>query len=213
MALEIDAREDFDFILDFDQPLTLHRHGTSVSVAIAGARRFSLGVESAASYRGAAARHDAAWQFSWQDLTDLPRIRDTLTDAEGNCWGIVQVERLEGDSRLRCTCRNVRILHTLNDWVSIEIAVWDDLGSGPEIVDWQTVRPTVAARIDIEKTTVDNAANPPTSTATYRVTLGEPFALDHNHRLVDPDGRTYQIVEYLPAPGVDDLDVVRVEVG
>ena len=64
--------------------------------------------------------------------------------------------------------RNLRVLYQLNDRIEVQRAVWEDPGSGPEIVDWLTVRAAVPARIQPERVEVDTDATPPTSTATYR---------------------------------------------
>ena len=67
------------------------------------------------------------------------------------------------------------------------------------------------ARIQPEQTTIDNTADPPTSTATYRVMLADDTPLDHNHRLVGPDGAIYQILEYTQAERIDTLPIAKVK--
>jgi hypothetical protein len=88
--------------------------------------------------------------------------------------------------------------------------VWDDPGGGPEIVGWQMLRPNVRARVQPISTTVDHEADPPTSVATYRVTLGEQLELDHNHRLIGPDGAIYQVLEFSQAERIDALPMAVV---
>jgi hypothetical protein len=40
--------------------------------------------------------------------------------------------------------------------------------------------------------------------------LADDTALDHNHRLVGPDGSIYQLVEYTQAERIDALPVATV---
>lgn len=210
MAVELNLQDDFSQILDTEEALTLHRRGSSSTVAIAGARRFTCGTTPVDATGGHVAQHDAVWQFQWESGVDLPRLGDTLTDVQDRCWTILRVDELTGNTRLRCQSRELRIAHGLDCSVDVQQAIWDDLGSGPEIVGWQMLLPAIAARIQPELTTVDNSADPPTSIATFRVTLGEQLELDHNHRLVGPDGTIYQMVEYSGAERIDNLPVAIV---
>lgn len=205
MALEIDLQNDFAQILDGGEAITLHRRGGSSTIAIVAARRFSAVASALDGAGGNGRQHDVVWQFPWPTSVELPRLGDTLTDAQDHCWTILQVEEKAANTRLRCHARELRIAHGLDSLVDIELAQWDDLGGGPEIVGWQLLRPAVAARIQPERTTVDNEADPPTSIATYRITLGESLELDHNHRFVGTDGTIYQLVEYSNAERIDAL--------
>ena len=95
--------------------------------------------------------------------------------------------------------------------MEIQQAIWEDGGSGPEIVGWTTLRTAVPARIQPDHTTIDNAAAPPSSSATYRVLLADDTPLDHNHRLVGPDGMIYQVLEYGQAERIDMLPLATVK--
>jgi hypothetical protein len=210
MAVEFSTEGDFAAIVDGWQPVTLKRHQSTDTVAVARAIRFSSRTEEADAAGGHVARHDVVWQFEWDVTSDLPRLGDSIIDAVGGCWTILSIERRGGGTRLRCQSRNLHLVYELVDRVDVQQAVWDDLGSGPEIVGWTTVRPALAARIQPYRVTVDDESTPASSTAVYHVILGEQIELDHNHRLVGPQGAVYQVIEYSQAERIDVLPVATV---
>jgi hypothetical protein len=210
MAVELNVGGDFDTILDGFEQVTLRRRGSAETFVVPKAWRYSSQSEAADAGVAGAARNDVVWQFSWDEATDKPRIGDLLIDADDECWTILSVENLGAKTRLRCATRSLSIVYRLFDRVEIQQAIWGDLGSGPEIVGWTTLRTAVPARIQPQQTAVDADATPPTSTATYRVVLDDETALDHNHRIVGPDGTVYQIVEYAQAERIDALPVATV---
>lgn len=207
MAIDLNIAGDFDSILDTAEAATLKRRGSATTVALAKAWRYgSLTQEAQAGVAGVA-RHDVTWQFAWPDAVDLPRIGDAILDAAGECWTILSVEVRGAGSRLRCIARNLRIMHALDDRIEIQQALWDE----GEIVGWQTLRAAVPARIQPEQVTIDHTGDAPTLTATYRVLLADDTPLDHNRRLVGPDGAIYQILEYNQAERIDVLPLARVK--
>jgi hypothetical protein len=157
------------------------------------------------------AQSDVVWQFHWGPGFDLPRIGDTIIDAANDCWTILSIEERVANTRLRCVTRNLQIVHQLLDRVDIQIAIWEDSGGGPEIVGWTVLRSAVPARIQPIQTTIDNAVDPPTSAATFRIMLADDIPLDHNHRLVGSDGTTFQLLDYSKAERIDTLPVATVK--
>ena len=157
------------------------------------------------------ARDDVVWQFTWLDTVDPPQIGDSIIDAANECWTILAIEERGTKTRLRCVTRNLRIVNQLDDRIEIQEAVWEDSGSGPEIVGWTTLRSAVPACIQPDHTTVDNTVDPPTSTSTYRILLADDTPLDHNHRLVGSDGSVYQLLDYTGAERIDTLPMATAE--
>jgi hypothetical protein len=205
MAIDLDIAGDFETIIDTAEAIALKRRSSATTIAVPKAWRYSSLTQSAEAGVTGVARSDVVWQFAWPDAVDSPRIGDSIIDAAGECWTILSVEVRGANTRLRCVTRNLRIVHELNDRLEIQSAVWDDLGSGPEIVGWTTLRAAVRARIQPDQVTVDHSTDPPTSTATFRVLLADETPLDHNHRLVGPDGAIYEIESFSQAERIDAL--------
>lgn len=210
MPFDLNIQNDFTTILDGVEPITLQRRGSADTVAVPKAWRYSSRTQQAEPGMPGVAQSDVVWQIGWEEAVDPPRIGDSIIDGADECWTILSIEVRGAGSRLQCDTRNLRIVHQLDDRLEIQQALWEDGGSGPEIVGWTTLRTAVPARIQPERTTIDNAADPPTSTATYRVMLADDSALDHNHRLIDPDGSIYELIEYTQAERIDSLPVATV---
>jgi hypothetical protein len=151
---------------------------------------------------GRVVRTDVVWQIAWDNVNDDPRPGDWIVDADGRKWTVLAIEWRGARSRLNVETRQWAILGP-TAWIDVQQAVWDDLGSGPEIVDWQTIQTAVPAWIQPLQTTVDTAADPISSTATYEVYLGEPLTLDHNHRVVGADGTVYELMDVTRAARID----------
>ncbi len=211
MTIELDIHDDFSTILDGAEPISLQRHGSANTVAVLKAWRYSFETTEAQAGISGVVRNDVVWQFVWDEAVDRPRVGDSLIDAANECWTILAVVERGNKSRLQCVTRNLRLVHQLDDRIEIQQATWEDLGTGPEITGWTTLRTAVPARIQPDQTTVDNSADPPTSTTTYRVLLADNTPLDHNHRLVGPEGPIYQVQEYSQAERIDVLPVATVK--
>ena len=148
MAIDFDPSQDFKDILDQGQSLVLHRQNTSQSVAIDGARRFSSLHWPTQQSDGTARVHDVVWQFVWDNVSDLPRIGDQLTDALGTCWTIQQVEQPEANTRLRVYARDLHI----DCWLSSRVDIQQAEYFGETILGWTTIYPAVPARIQPART-------------------------------------------------------------
>jgi hypothetical protein len=210
MAINFDVREDIGQVLDGLEPVTVVRRGKAESIPVANAWRYSSISGEADPTGGSIVQSDAVWQLAWDEEVDLPRVGDTIVDQEGACWTILTVEQLGAKTRVRCVTRNLSIAFGLDNKLDIQVAVVEDQGSGPEIVGWQTIHTAMPGRIQPDTTTVEGGDAPPTSSKSYRVTLGEQIALDHNHRILGPDGAIYQIVEFTQAERIDVLPMAKV---
>ncbi len=210
MALSWKPKDDFSQVVDLLEPVTLLRRGSSTQVAIATAWRFSHQKSESEKANGHAPQTDVEWQFPWDTALSPPQLGDRLLDAAGDCWTLLEIESLRGETRWRCQARNLRLAHRLDALLKVEQAVWEDLGSGPEITGWTLFRESVYGNVQPETTTVDEQATPLRSTATYRVVLEESLAIDHNHRFVDSDGNIYRLLRLEQTDRIDVLPVATV---
>src|SRR5262245_26129192 len=169
MPVEINVADDFDAIIDLVEAVTLKRRGSSATIVVPKAWRYSSLTQQVEPGMPGVARDDVVWQFHWGPEVDPPRIGDSIIDAANDCWTILSVEERGANTRLRCVARNLQIVHQLFDRVEIQAAIWEDSGGGPEIVGWTVLRSAVSARIQPIQTTIDNTVDPPTSVATFRV--------------------------------------------
>jgi hypothetical protein len=210
MAIAFNAAGDFATIVDGAESLTLKRRDSATTITVLTARRLSSQSIEAEPAAGHVAQADVDWQFPWDGAAEPPRLGDTLIDAAGECFTILSIERRPLTGRVRCTARNLQLVYQLDDRVDVQQAVWDDPGGGPEIVGWTTIRTALPARIQPDRTEIDNSTTPPAATATYRIILGEQIDLPADSRFVDPLGNVYQLIEITQEERIDALPVARV---
>jgi hypothetical protein len=206
MPIAWNTTGDFSKVVDATEPVTLLRRGSASKITIAVAWRFSHRSVEREPTGGYVVATDVVWQFEWPAEERLPALDDRLRDASGACYTILAVERTQGDTRVKCEARNLRIAHGLDCLVTIDEATWTD----DEITGWQTLRPAVHARIQPQETNVDESAEPVSSTALFRVTLDDETLLDHRHRIVGGDGTIYRVVSYAGAGRIGELPVAVV---
>jgi hypothetical protein len=210
MAVQPAIDGDFATVLDGGEAITLKRRDRAETVAIAAARRSSSRTGEAEAAGGHVAQVDVVWLFAWGDAADPPRLGDAILDGADRCYTILSIEDLPLTGCVRCETRNLHFVYGLNDRVDVQRAVLEDVGGGPEVVGWSTVRAAVPARIQPEEVAVDNTSTPATSTAVYRILLGEQIDADADTRFVDPRGNVYQLLELTQGERIDVLPVARV---
>ncbi len=210
MPTSWNAVGDFTNIVDGLESVTLLRHGNTQEITIDRAWRFSRQTDESEPAGGYAPVANIVWQFEWDPLLLTPQVGDRLLDTTGDCWTLLSVESMLGATRWRCQSRNLRVAHSLDCLLTVEQAVWEDLGSGLEITGWSLFQSAVHARVQPELVAVDEVANPITSTATYRIVLEESLPLDHNHRFVANDGVVYRLLRFEQADRIDVLPVAMV---
>jgi hypothetical protein len=202
MAVTLDVSDDFSIILDGAEPITLARRDGAETIAVAKAWRYSQFSTEVEGTGGHVVLADVVWQLAWDWAVELPRVGDLVVDQDERAGIVLSVAQHLARTRLRLQTRELRVSGP-NARVDIQQAVWDDLGGGPEIVAWLDVDPSVPAWIQPVQTIVDTLADPVSSTTDYRVYLGKPVALDHNHRLIAADGTIYELVEFSGAGRID----------
>jgi hypothetical protein len=218
MALELNVDQDFATIVDGSEPVTVKRWNSAETISVADAWRHLSKTGEVEIGSGDYARHDVVWQLPWNPSDDGPRLGDVIVDAGGQCWTIITVERLRLGTRYKCLARNLRLAFGLDTRVDIQQADVEDLSSRPDSVDWITLQAAVPARILQDRTRVSFDPGDPeeeidpsfSSTATYRIVLGEQIELDHNHRLVDLQGAVYDVVEFAHFGRIDRLPIATV---
>ncbi len=138
MPIELNLENDFSTILDGGEPLTLRRRGTTTTIAVPVAWRYTSLTQAAEPGIAGVTRGDVAWQFEWDSAVAPPHVGDQLIDAANDFWTILSVEIRGNSSRLRCHARNLRVTFALDDRVAIQAALWDTSGPTPVITGWFT---------------------------------------------------------------------------
>ena len=173
MSVDFDPGADFAESVDGLEAVSLRRIQSGEVVPVSAALRREVTTEEAEPSGGAARQTDAVWHLQLPTGAQAPELGDTVIDPSSNHWTILQIEEFALLSRWKCETRELRVAFCCDDRVDVERAVWDDLGSGPEIVDWTFVYTALPVKIQPDETVVSDTSNMPTSTARFKIILGD----------------------------------------
>jgi len=210
MSMEWDAQGDLAQIGDGIEAVTLRRRDSNATVSVEAAiRRHEVEQELQAS-GGAAMRTDIAWHLPLATGEAAPKIGDAVVDSNDQRWTILEVRHLPLLGRWRCEARNLRVAFGCSDRVNVQRAVWEDLGSGPEITGWNYLRTALPVKIQPTSFVVDNAVAPPVGRSHFDLILSEPLSLETGDRFAAEDGTLYVLESYEQADRIDTLPVAKV---
>ena len=213
MSLAFDPSDDFLDVVDRLQPVTLTHPGSSSSTAVGGSLRTEVTTAEARASQGAYTESDTVWHLPASEVGSPLALGDVIVDADDARWTVLRVRRTAADSRWRCVCRNLVVVHGLDQYVDIEKATYAKGDQGAEVATWHPWRTGLAARIQPAEVTVSVEHQRRVTTAEFFVYLAESLALDHTHRLKGPDGTVYRVTGCRKANRIDTLMEVTVVSG
>ena len=210
MSAELDPSDEFAQWADGLENVTLRRRDSGETVSITVALRRDVVAREAEPSGGAALQTDALWHLQLPAGESPPELGDVVIDARDHHWTIQQTEELPLLGRWKCAARELQVAFGCVDHVDVQRAVWDDLGSGPEIVGWSYVYTALPVKIQPEKTLVSDTSITPTSTLHFHIILGEAFPLEPDDRFVAADGAIYRLESIEQTDRIDVLPIAKV---
>ncbi len=210
MSVAFDPSDEFAQWADGLENVTLRRRDSGETVAITVALRRDALAQEAQPSAGAARQTDTVWHLQLPTGESPPELGDVVIDARKYHWTIQQTEELSLLGRWKCAARELRVAFGCADHVDVQRAVWDDLGSGPEIVSWSYVYTALPVKIQPEETLVSDTSITPTSTVRFHIILGEAFPLQPDDRFVAADGAIYRLESIEQADRIDVLPIAKV---
>ena len=204
--LELD--DDFATCIDDLEPVTLRRRSSTKEIAVDRAYRQKVFSKESVPSNGAAVQAETVWHLQLATGEMGPQVGDVVIDGNAQRWTILNSEQLHSLGRWKCTSRELSIAYDCRDLVDVERAVWDDIGSGPEIVDWTGICAAVPVSIRLDEMVLDNSTDPPTKQLLYQIVLSESLDLESDDRLVAQDGPRYRVQSMQQAERIDVLPVV-----
>ena len=210
MSIELDVTTDMELLVDGTENITLqHRHSLQ-KLAISSARRQRQITQEATPSAGDAQQTDCTWHFSLLPSEAAPQLGDVLIDGKAMHWTILEVRELTSLGRWKCQTRNLAVAFGCEDRVDIQRPVWEDLGSGPEIVRWIDVGTSLPVKIQPISLVPDNNVAPTTAEQTYRIILSETLDLEPGDRFVGETGETYTLQSYIQTERLEVLPIAEV---
>lgn len=210
MTTDFNAVGDFETVVDGTESVVLRRRDQLQSVTIGVARRQSVVAQEAVPSGGAVQQADTVWHVPMPAGESAPKLGDVLVDAIGSRWTILETRELPTLGRWKCDTRELSVAYGCVDRVDIERAIWEDNGSGPEIVGWAYAFTAIPVKIQPEKMLVDAASTPIVGDSQFHIILSESIPLEPDDRFVAEDGSIYTLQSYEQADRIDALPIAKV---
>lgn len=198
--MDLDTTGDYATAIDGLEVVTLLRNGGR-KLTLPHARR--IHTHSTALGGSDAPPPETRWDIAWPAGEAPPRPGDRLRPAGRRCGVIVRTEHKPTTSRYVCIARDLH--ERLNEFLQIQEAIWQDLGTGLEIVDWVSVLPPVAGAIEARTTDVDLQADPTVTETTASFVLDTDYPLNENHRIARANGELFRVERFVASASAGEL--------
>ena len=207
MTIQFDPGDDLAEVVDGLEQVTVTRPGSSNSTQVAHALRRTVKIRELKEWDGQYRASDVTWHLPVSELASRPRLGDVIIDADRQRWTVCDVRKATACVRWRCVCRNLAVVHGLDQYVDIEKATYTEGGENDE-PSWRVWKTGLKAKIQPVDTRTENQI----TTARFKIYVADDLAVDHTHRVKGPDGTIYLITGSQRADKVDrlmEIDVVR----
>jgi hypothetical protein len=223
MTINFDPNGDFADVLDGLETVTLRRRGSSQATVVTSAlRRAATTREPTLHNRyntqkqvpagGLHAASEVSWHLPTEQLSEQPRLGDTILDGEGRRWTILDVQLTTLRTRWQCAACNLAVVYGLDDTVTILAADYAKGEGGAAEPTWRPCRTGVRARIQPAAADVDSEHEARRTARRYQIFVEEDVTVGHNQRIQGPDGTIYRVRGSLGAQRIGELQTIDAEV-
>lgn len=209
-----DPSDDFPSVADGLEMVTVNRPGDPIAAVVLHALRQFVQPGAGEASRGRDTAGDAAWHLPAEEIAQPPRPGDTITDASGQCWTVLEVTRRALGSRWRCVARNLVVYYRLDDLIDLEEAHFAKGDGGADEIAWQIWKTGLRARIQPTIATAEAEHEREMTAERFQVFLADALPPDRTLRVRGPDGAVYAINAYRTPDAIDaltEIDVVRLD--
>jgi head-tail joining protein len=212
MTIQFDAGNDLVEVADGLAQVTLTRPGTSDSTQVAHALRRMVKVREIKELDGHYRASDVTWHLPTSEMASPPRLGDVIIDTDGQRWTVLDARKATAGSRWRCVCRNLAVVHGLDQYVDIEKVTYTKSDGGADVPTWRAWKTGLKAKIQPIETRSAQQHDRRITAARFKIFVAEDLTVDHTHRVKGPDGTVYRITGSRRADRIDrlmEIDVVR----
>jgi head-tail adaptor len=186
------------------------RTKNSVTTCVDFAHRHAITDREMAASNGVYVADDVVWRLPSATATVKPKPRDTIEDAEGTIWTILEVGRIVGTKRYRCIARDLVIHNDLDDLIDIQTPTITYDASGVKTKTWVLLHEGLSARLQPITSDIVDERGVRGFRTTHQVFLSQEVSVTNEDR-VSFGGRFYEIRSYEKPELITDLPVLNVE--
>ena len=208
--MSFDPSADFLDVVDLLEPVMLQQRGGE-AVRVWHALRRSISTQEATASDGGCTKSDVCWHLSQAECETCPRLGDAIVDADGRHWTVLAVDQSRAPARWSCTCRDLAVVHQLDDVISIEQAEYVKGVGGAMVPTWHTWRTGIRARIQPKSAETAEQREALQTVKRFLVYVADDVTVDHTHRVRRADGTIYRVCSSTQAERLDELQIIEVE--
>jgi hypothetical protein len=209
--LNLDLSTDLANVVDGLEPVTVVCRGGGGATTVAHALRQAATTKEATPSDAQYARSDIRWWLALAECGAAPRLGDEILDAAGRHWTVLEVSGPGPTGRWRCACRNLAVAHGLDNFITVEQAVYSKGSGGAAVTTWSTWRSGVPARIQPAEAHVEAVLQANQAVKKYLIFIAEELPLASNHRIKAPDGALYRVTGWNRAERIGELQTIEAE--
>ena len=159
----------------------------------------------AAASDGRYTMDDVRVHFKLSDVSETPKPADTVTDAGGQVWTVLAVQKATIGTRWRLICRILDVANETDTLISIEQAGWAKSAGGAQVATWSPWQTDVRAKIQRLDSMEGEEDNLRQVRDQFVVFCEVQNLVGASHRIVGADGTIYRIKGYRKADQIGAL--------
>lgn len=206
MSVGFDPSTDLETIADGLEAVTLNRRGSSSNVAVAKALQGAVKTSEVEASNGQYTQGDVIWHLPQTLVPATPHVGDSIVDAGGTWWAVLDVAEAVLLMRWECVSRDVVVQYGLDDTLTIEVAAYAKGDGGAAERSWSTFK-TARGRIQEVTSDVEDREGAHRMATQYDIFIMTDIDFDQTHRIKGPDGTLYNVIGNT---GVDDIGTLQV---
>jgi len=210
-VVTLDLSTDLIDVADNLEAITVDRRGSSDDTAVTHALQRAVRTRELAASDGRYLTGDVRWHLPKTECGTSPALGDAIEDAAGDRWTVLDVQEATLSTRWGCTCRNLAIVHGLDDVIRIEEATYSKGTGGAQIATWHTWKTGIRARIQEVSATPETDTGARGMARDYEVYLAADVNVNHTHRIVGLDATIYRIRGSRRLDDIEGIQVIEAE--
>lgn len=182
-----------------------------VTTEIDRAHRHYIGRKELAASNGVYTPDDVIWRFPDRYVTNKPKPRDRILDADGVTWTILEAWYIFDQKRHRCACRNLILAFDLYDQIDVETPAITYDAAGVATKTWGTLYSQIPSRLQPITADIADERGIRALRVTHNLIVDRVLSVTNEDRVL-LNGTYYEIRGYHNPERIDELLVLDVEI-
>lgn len=189
----LDLTTDFATVTDGLETVEFRGRAAGQKISVTAALRQSIGHKEAAASGGNYTSRDLIWWLQHASLSQDRMVGGRITDSTSAIYNVLEATYEPMGRTWRCVSRMLKLMSVR---VTIQEASYSKGASGAQVKTWTDKWTSVAAHIEEQTRTEEEAADQLYQEQVFKVYIDRDLDLGKEHRIVGPDETIYKFVDY-----------------